>query len=292
MFNIRFLSSIIALAILFFVIWADANIPGIFGIAIFIISILAVDEFYSVFPNIKQKPVKVLGYLFCTPLLFIAIGNNFETIGSYSLALSFINYVSLVIFILIVFLFLIIILFNKKYGFNKKFSFNAIVITVFGIIYVPFLLSFIINTRNLDNGIYYVYIILIGAWSTDTCAYFAGKFFGKRKLIPSISPKKTVEGALGGIIGCTAASFVFGKIVLINGFIDIFIYHFIVIGALNGVIAQLGDLSASVIKRHVNIKDFGKIMPGHGGVLDRFDSVLFIAPFVYFYVYFIVLGKI
>ena len=286
MFNTRFISSIIALAILFLVIWADANIEGIFGIALFIVSVLAIDEFYSVFPNIKQKRAKILGYLFCMPLILLAIGNNFEATGNYLIASKVIHYISFAIFLLIAILFLITIFFKKKFVFNNK------IINVLGIIYVPFLLSFIINTRNFDNGIYYVWIIFIGAWATDTCAYFAGKFFGKRKLIPSISPQKTVEGALGGIIGCTVGSFIFGKIVLLNGFIDVAIYHFIVIGLLNGVIAQFGDLSASVIKRRVNIKDFGKIMPGHGGVLDRFDSVLFIAPFVYYYVFFIVLGKV
>ncbi|HSH36827.1 phosphatidate cytidylyltransferase, partial [Schnuerera sp.] len=123
--------------------------------------------------------------------------------------------------------------------------------------------------------------IFIIAWGTDTFAYLTGSLFGKNKLCPKLSPKKTVEGSIGGIIGSIILTLIFVK------YYGLFpIWKFFLLAFLGSIIAQLGDLNASKIKRVTGIKDYGFIMPGHGGILDRFDSILFTAPFVYYFVNF------
>ena len=129
-----------------------------------------------------------------------------------------------------------------------------------------------------------LFVIFIGSWITDTCAYFTGLAIGKHKLAPSISPKKTIEGSVGGIVGVTVILAAYAAIMgNIMDNITVNITSAICIGVICGVISQLGDLCASIIKRENNIKDFGKIMPGHGGVMDRFDSFIFVAPVVYYF---------
>lgn len=133
-------------------------------------------------------------------------------------------------------------------------------------------------------------LIFVAAWSTDTFAYFSGKLFGKHKLIPHVSPNKTVEGSVGGVIGsmicCTAYLFILNATGMVQYTMSRIIVIGIAAGLSGGVFSQLGDLAASAIKRDVDIKDFGWIFPGHGGFMDRFDSVLFIAPIIYALLYF------
>ena len=124
-------------------------------------------------------------------------------------------------------------------------------------------------------GKIYVWLIFIIAFATDTCAYFAGYAFGKHKLIPKVSPKKTIEGSIGGILGSTLICLAFGY------YFNIDLKVIVILGFLGSIVAQVGDLFASSVKRYVGIKDYGKLIPGHGGILDRFDSVILVAPFVY-----------
>ncbi len=126
-----------------------------------------------------------------------------------------------------------------------------------------------------------LWLIFLVAWGSDTCAYFIGRRFGKHKLAPKISPKKTIEGSIGGIVGATIASIAFYYYFNLTLMTDIFTYIIFIIAAI--ILSQLGDLVASSIKRTFKIKDFGKIMPGHGGLLDRFDSVLIIIPLFYIF---------
>ena len=135
----------------------------------------------------------------------------------------------------------------------------------------------VVMIRDTWGGEYYWYFIFFGAWVTDTFAYFTGMLFGKHKLIEAVSPKKTVEGAIGGTVFCVVFFVVFG--VLLNHFTpyDIDLVVVTIAGLLSAVVSMIGDLSMSVIKRTYGIKDYGKIFPGHGGVLDRFDSILAVA---------------
>ncbi|MBW4862577.1 MAG: phosphatidate cytidylyltransferase, partial [Paeniclostridium sp.] len=153
-------------------------------------------------------------------------------------------------------------------------------ITFIGMFYIPIFLDFIVLTiNNFDLGNIYVWLIFIVSFMTDTFAYFSGYLFGRHKLIPSISPKKTIEGSIGGILGSTICCVAFGYV------FNLGIAHMILVGSIGSVVAQLGDLFASAIKRYVGIKDYGKLIPGHGGILDRFDSVILVAPFVYYAIY-------
>lgn len=136
----------------------------------------------------------------------------------------------------------------------------------------------IILIRNVAHGKEVFLLVFLAPWITDTFAYFGGRLFGKHKLIPSVSPKKTVEGAICGTLFCTVVCFFYGY-----GLEKLFektyaLYMFAVMGFLISVVSQIGDLIFSLIKRRYGIKDFGIIFPGHGGVLDRFDSVIATAP--------------
>ena len=162
-------------------------------------------------------------------------------------------------------------------------------ITVFGVLYLGFLFPFVSLVRQMYMGEFFVWLIFISAWGTDTFAYFTGYFLGKHKLAPALSPKKTIEGAVGGVIGAALLGFVYAWVygTYINANMMTYVPAVSLITALGSVIAQFGDLSASTIKRFLGVKDFGYILPGHGGILDRFDSVLFTAPFVYTALYFL-----
>lgn len=155
---------------------------------------------------------------------------------------------------------------------------------VFGLIYIPFFLSTLVDIRSLENGKFLLWLVFIGAFLTDTCAYFCGVFLGKHKLCRNVSPKKTVEGSLGGVLGCAAACLAYGLLLERIGGLAVSYPRLFILGLLMAVVSQVGDLSASVIKRSFGIKDYGNIFPGHGGILDRLDSVIMIAPMVLLYV--------
>ncbi len=158
--------------------------------------------------------------------------------------------------------------------------------TFFGLLYVAVSLSFIYQTRALPEGKWHVWLIIICAWGCDTTAYAVGRLLGKHKMAPVLSPKKSVEGAIGGIIGAALIGLIYG--LSIRGFLEEkasigLIYA--LIGAVGAMISMIGDLAASAIKRNHEIKDYGHLIPGHGGILDRFDSVIITAPIIYFLSY-------
>lgn len=185
-------------------------------------------------------------------------------------------------FMISVIMMLIALMFVYVFSF-PKYSANQVMTTYFCLIYAPVMLSFIFLTRQLSYGIYLVWMIFISSWISDTCAYLVGVLIGKHKLVPQLSPKKTVEGSIGGILGSAVVGALFGFLLLdktLGG--HQFGVMLFVIGAIGSVISQVGDLAASAIKRNHDIKDYGKLIPGHGGIMDRFDSVIFTAPMIYF----------
>ena len=149
-------------------------------------------------------------------------------------------------------------------------------------IYIMLGIMSIALLRRQIAGVYLYGLIFIGAWMTDTGAYFVGVLFGKHKLIPKVSPKKTIEGSVGGILGCIAGFALYGFIIQSVCEVSVNYVAIIVLAAIISVVSQFGDLVASYIKREREIKDFGFIFPGHGGVLDRFDSIIAVAPTIYF----------
>lgn len=143
------------------------------------------------------------------------------------------------------------------------------------VVYILLGINMLIYIRDFHKGEYIYLLVFIGAWITDTFAYFTGVLFGKHKLIEDVSPKKTIEGSIGGTIFCAISFVVLGLIVgAIDKTVEPNIIFLAISGLLIAVISQLGDLIMSVIKRHYGIKDYGKLLPGHGGALDRFDSIL------------------
>jgi phosphatidate cytidylyltransferase len=161
---------------------------------------------------------------------------------------------------------------------------SSVAKVIFGMVYIPLLTSHFILLRQLDQGIYWILLVLVIAIIGDTVALYVGKSLGRRKLIPLVSPGKTVEGTIGLIVGATLAASLFGHIFMPA----IPFFHFLVLGFAGGIIGQLGDLCESAIKRNYGRKDASSLLPGHGGLMDRMDSLIFVAPFVYYYRIFVI----
>ena len=163
-----------------------------------------------------------------------------------------------------------------------KYQASQVMAAFFGFAYAPVMFSFIYQTRQLQYGIYLVWMIFISSWVCDTFAYLTGMMIGKHKMTPKLSPKKSIEGAIGGVVGSALAGVLFGYFIVERVVPDQQItWVFAVIGGIGAMISQIGDLAASAIKRNHNIKDYGHLIPGHGGIMDRFDSVIFTAPMIY-----------
>ena len=233
----------------------------IFDVTMAVISVMALYELLSCVNMIRKYIVSIpaLAVTFVVPLLY----RNYEP--------------QTVIFIMILLLFylLYVMVFT-----NKKYTFNDIALVYFSAAYITVSVISVLIIRSLEFGEYLYLLIFIGAWVTDTFAYFTGKLLGRTKLVPKISPNKTVEGAVGGMVFCAAAFVVYGIIVIKLRDSDIEPNYLVLaaIGLAVSAFAQIGDFSASAIKRQYDKKDFGSVFPGHGGILDRFDSVLGVAP--------------
>lgn len=249
--SIRFFSGLIGLILLIFIVLKGGYI---LGISVYIVAIIGLREFYQAIEKKNIKPKYLIGYISTTALFLNFI---FE-----------LDYLGLIISSTIVLLFVLFVI-------NKDINLESVAITAIGIIYIPLLLFHIIY---LDNTIY-IWLIFIIAFGTDTFAYIAGNLFGKKKLCPSVSPNKTIAGSIGGILGSILLTIIFAIYFNLSH-----IYELGVISIIASIIAQLGDLTASKIKRETGIKDYGFIMPGHGGILDRFDSIIFTVPVIYYYI--------
>ena len=163
-----------------------------------------------------------------------------------------------------------------------KYHADQLTAAFFGVFYVAVMLSYIYQIRGLPGGAYTVWLVFICSWGCDTCAYCVGMLIGKHKMAPRLSPKKSVEGGIGGIAGAALIAVLYALAINHWGKAGVSVASFAVIGAAGGMISQVGDLGASAIKRIYGIKDYGKLIPGHGGILDRFDSVIFTAPIIYY----------
>jgi phosphatidate cytidylyltransferase len=163
-----------------------------------------------------------------------------------------------------------------------KYRAEHIMLAFFGLFYVAVMLSYVYQIRMLEQGAFLVWLVFLCSWGCDTCAYCVGVTMGKHKMAPVLSPKKSVEGGIGGVVGAALLGALYA--VAINKFAgagaDALTYA--VICGVGGIISQVGDLAASAIKRNHDIKDYGKLIPGHGGILDRFDSVIITAPIIFY----------
>lgn len=228
---------------------------------------LSLAGIYELYTVVKQKNINTLsyvGYILCI-IYYILLNKNINSQGIILL-------VTVAVFIM-----LCIPTIDLKYNFID------IAVTVFGFIYIAVFFSFIFLVSEKNYGSYLVWLIFISSWICDTAAYYVGRYLGKNKLCPKVSPKKTVEGSLGGLLGSVLACTIFGFIISNFG-VNISLYHYTIIGGLSGMFCQFGDLAASSIKRYANVKDYSNLIPGHGGILDRFDSILFASVVVYYYI--------
>jgi len=258
----RILSGIIGLPIVALIL-IYGNIYVI-DVLFALVALIAIHEYFNSFKE-KHKPVRWLGYISCILISLLHIIP--EEYYLLTLALSICVSIA-VLFIQVVFS-------------NMKITVTDIMITFFGMVYVVFFLSFIALLHGIENGKYLIWFILIAAWGTDTCAYFVGCKFGKHKF-SQISPKKSIEGCIGGTVGSMILALLYAFALNKLAGLQISYIYIAPISFALSILSQIGDLSASSIKRTMGIKDFGNLIPGHGGMLDRIDSIIFIAPFAYF----------
>lgn len=258
--NKRYLGAIILLPLLIFVFTGGI----ILRYGVLALSLTGLYEFYKVIKKRDLKPISIVGYTL-TLIYFFTLG---KVVNSELL-------IGLLIFGTLSMLCITVL--------NTEYNFIDVAITLLGFFFVSVFFSFITLVNMKPFGNYLVWFIFLSSWLCDTSAYYTGKAFGKHKLCPKVSPKKTIEGSIGGLIGSIMACGIFG-IIINNTTLNIPIYNYFVIGAICGVLCQFGDLVASSIKRNVGVKDYSNLIPGHGGILDRFDSILFAAVVVYYYI--------
>lgn len=243
--------------------------------ACLLITLIGIREFYNGFAALGIRPSYGVGYLF--------------TVILYLLDLTGLGYSGSVIWIFGVILSGLLYLF---YRFEERKLADSMA-TVIGTLYVAFFLHFLVWIDPIGGKLQtgspeyswgwitvnpILLVVFLTAFATDTMAYFTGYFLGRHKLCPVISPKKTIEGSVGGIVGSVVICGMFA-VWLAPGLLS----DFLILGGLGGIVSQFGDLTASIFKRKMGIKDYGTLIPGHGGIMDRFDSVLFTAPLVFLY---------
>lgn len=163
-----------------------------------------------------------------------------------------------------------------------KYKTEQMLAVFFGVFYVAVMLSYVYQTRMLTAGAYIVWLIFLCSWGCDTCAYCVGVLIGKHKMAPKLSPKKSIEGGIGGLAGAALLGALYALAINKWGGASAGVGEYALICFVGGIISMIGDLAASAIKRNHEIKDYGKLIPGHGGILDRFDSVIFTAPVIYY----------
>ena len=260
----RTLINVIGIPAILFLLWRGGPM---FGLFIFLVMMIGIDEFYRMNTNERQTPVKVIGYIltglmaayyFWLPVITLSEG------------------------LLLLACFIIISLFIEM-GRDKLNSTRNIGITVFGIMYVPVLLGSVIALRNLDTvySTYFTVSMVLAIWICDSAAYVFGMKWGQKKIFPRVSPNKSWVGSVAGLV---SSFVVFYGLHLCGILPDLTLLDVAVFSIITGFFGQAGDFAESLLKRDVGVKDSGKLLLGHGGVLDRFDSITFASPLTYAYI--------
>ena len=267
--KVRIISAIVGLLILFPVLWFSDTI--LFPIALAICGAIAA---YEIASCVGTK----VWYVLAPSMAFAALGS----IMTEWVASSVKGYIAFLAMMAFAYLFLLLSISVFTGG---KLKYSAVAETVIGVVYATVGFASIALLRRISGGEYLFVMIFVGAWMTDTMAYFTGRFLGKHKLCPEISPKKTIEGSVGGMGFCALSFLLYGFIV--NKIVGVTPNYpmLLIAGALLSLVSQIGDLAASLIKREHGVKDYGRLFPGHGGVLDRFDSVIAVASTLMVLVY-------
>lgn len=242
------------------------------SICIAAITLIALGEMYHALGYFQHNiPLAVFGFLVAVTVIFVNI------MGYSAPQAPLLGGLMLLLFGYLLVLFCYMVLTHQRTRFQD------VATSFFVTMYITLFLAHIILIRRGQDGALLVWLVFLISWMTDTGAYTFGRLFGKHKLIPAVSPKKTVEGAIGGIVTCVVVLLLYGLLCQEAFGRQVNYLPLIGLGVLGSVFAQFGDLMASCIKREHGVKDFGAILPGHGGVMDRFDSVLLVAPFVFYF---------
>ena len=278
MFVTRLISGIVlvAIALLAFIFGGEI----LLGISVFISIAGYLELCRAVGVKEKDKKINALEIVGIIGILaYYAVLYFFPAVEEGNAAMSMGNVVYAVIPVIGVFM-RSMLLYVVRF---PKYRSEQIMANVFNFLYAPVMLSFIYLTREQEVGKYIVWLILISSWGCDTCAYVVGMLIGKKKIFPVLSPKKSLEGCIGGVVGAGLIAALYAVFAVENVFPDKRVTIVItVICMVGAVMSQVGDLAASAIKRNHEIKDYGKLIPGHGGIMDRFDSVIVTAPMIYF----------
>lgn len=259
MFKTRLLSGIVLVIVLVATVGTGGELLFAFLGAI---SLVGMTELYKVV-GVQGKGLGAVGYLAALAYYALLWFGAMEYVAMLSI------------------FFLILLMAVYVFSF-PAFRSEQVMTVFFGFFYVAVMLSYVYQTRMLAEGGVVVWLIFLSSWGCDTCAYCVGVLLGKHKMAPKLSPKKSVEGGIGGIAGAALLGALFALAMNQWGGASASPVHYAAICAAGGAISQVGDLAASAIKRNHEIKDYGKLIPGHGGILDRFDSVIFTAPVIYY----------
>ena len=267
----RIITSIVALCVLVPVlIWSDTVV---LPVAVAVITVIGLYEMYKCIG--KNKNIAV-----CLPAYALAVLSPFA-LRYLADKTAFAGMAFIAAALYLIYLFYLTVASRGKMTFGECGELFAVTL------YIIAALNSIVYIRDLDGGKYLYLLIFIGAWITDTFAYFSGMLLGKHKLIPEVSPKKTVEGLIGGVVGSAVINII--ALLICNAVcykpFPIPVWLMIIVSIAVPLVGTLGDLTASAIKRSYGIKDFGNLIPGHGGIMDRMDSISFVAPFVYAVLY-------
>lgn len=259
MFKTRLISGIILVIILVLTV-------GYGGLPLFavsaVISLIGMSELYKVV-KVDKSALGITGYI--AALIYYGVIFTGNT--------QFVTLLTIV--------YLVAIMAVYVFTFPKYCS-EQVMTAFFGLFYVAVMLSYVYQTRSIEMGGIVVWLIFLSSWGCDTCAYCVGVLIGKHKMAPKLSPKKSVEGGIGGILGAALLGAVFGACANHFASANVVIWQYALICGVGGMISQVGDLAASAIKRNKDIKDYGTLIPGHGGILDRFDSVIITAPIIFY----------
>jgi phosphatidate cytidylyltransferase len=235
-----------------------------FSLLVFLLALLGLDEFYRMALPSRRWEGRIASLSGACALFSVFAADRVLQVMSLTL---------------LVMVFCLVALFRIK---DIRHSAADAALVLMGFLYVPLLLSHLVMIRMLPHGVPWLFLVMVIVMSGDSAAYYVGSSFGKTKLYPAVSPKKSVEGSLGGLAGSMVGAFVSRA----TYFPELTVADCVAAALLLGILGQLGDLFESLIKRSCGVKDSGTIIPGHGGVLDRLDSILFAGPAAFYYAYF------
>lgn len=266
MFKTRLLSGIVLVILMVGILYLGGYVTGA---ATLMLSLIGMYELLRIY-RLHKALAGIIGYI--------------STIGYY--ILLFINKQEYIMPLMMAFVIALLTLYVMRF---PAYTDKEIMAVAFSFLYVSIMMSYFYLIRELKYGGAFIVLVFVCSWINDTCAYCVGVKFGKHKMTPKLSPKKSIEGLFGGIIGSALVGALYGI------FFNSNVYElnnapvlFAVIGMLGAFVAVVGDLTASAIKRNNEIKDYGRLILGHGGILDRFDSIIFVAPIIYYLIIYMI----